>query len=158
MHFYFNIMSKSLRLRLDVDIGDLSIELASIPNLSSIGIRLQYQNHCLDVDEFARWNRKNTGCGGCSHYPPVRGGAPPRRPRFAGWARERHKVRELCGEGRREAAPRLADGGRMGPAQLSGGRREKDGVARLAWWRKDGGGDGTSGGRMRSVEDGVRRA
>ena len=69
-----------------------------------------------------------------------------------------HKARVLCGEGRREAAPRLADGGRTGPAQLSGGRREKDGVARLAWWRKDGGGDGTSGGRMRSVEDGVRRA
>ena len=47
-----------LRLRLDVDIGGLGIELASIPNQNSIGIGLQYQNHCLDADEIARWNRK----------------------------------------------------------------------------------------------------
>ena len=44
-----------LGLRLDFDIG---IELASILNQSSIGIGLQYQNHCLDADEIARWNRK----------------------------------------------------------------------------------------------------
>ena len=43
---------------MDVNIGGIGIELASILNQSSIGIGLQYQNHCLDVDEIARWNRK----------------------------------------------------------------------------------------------------
>ena len=43
----------SLRLRLDVDIGALGIELVSMPNQTSIDIRLQYQNHCLDADEIA---------------------------------------------------------------------------------------------------------
>jgi hypothetical protein len=38
-----------LRLRLEVDIGGLGIELTSIPNQSSIDIGLQCQNHCLDV-------------------------------------------------------------------------------------------------------------
>ena len=43
----------SLRLRLDVDIGALGIELVSMPNQTSIDIGLQYQSHCLDADEIA---------------------------------------------------------------------------------------------------------
>ena len=46
----------SLRLRLDVDIGKLGIELGSMPKQSSIGNGLQYQIHCLDVDKIIRWN------------------------------------------------------------------------------------------------------
>jgi len=37
-----------IRVRLDVDIGDLDIELGQIPNQTSIGIELQYQRPCLD--------------------------------------------------------------------------------------------------------------
>jgi hypothetical protein len=47
-----------LRLRLEVDIGGLGMELGSIPNQTSIGSRFQYQNHCLGVDDIARWNKK----------------------------------------------------------------------------------------------------
>jgi hypothetical protein len=47
------------RLGLDVGIEGLDIELASISDHSSIGIILQYQNHCLEADEFAGWNRRN---------------------------------------------------------------------------------------------------
>jgi len=43
----------SFRLRLDVDIGALSIELVSMPNHTRIGIGLQYQSHCLDAEEIA---------------------------------------------------------------------------------------------------------
>ena len=50
-----------LRLRLDVDIGGLGIELSSMPNQPSIGIRLQYQSHCLDVDKIGRWNQSSWG-------------------------------------------------------------------------------------------------
>jgi hypothetical protein len=46
----------TIRFRLDVDIGRLSIELGSMPNQSNIGNGLQYQIHCLDVDEIVRWN------------------------------------------------------------------------------------------------------
>ena len=50
------LLTKSLRLRLDVDIGRLGIELGSMPKQSSIGNGLQYQIHCLDVDKIIRWN------------------------------------------------------------------------------------------------------
>jgi len=46
---------------LDVDIGGLGIELGSMPNQPSIGIRLQYQSHCLDVDKIGRWNQSSWG-------------------------------------------------------------------------------------------------
>jgi hypothetical protein len=45
-----------LRLRLDVGIGRFGIELGSMPNQSNIGNGLQYEIHCLDVDEIVRWN------------------------------------------------------------------------------------------------------
>ena len=51
----------TIRLRLDVDIGGLGIELSSMPNQPSIGIRLQYQSHCLDVDKIGRWNQSSWG-------------------------------------------------------------------------------------------------
>ena len=57
----------SLRLCLDVDIGVLGIELVSMPNQTSIDIELQYQSHCLDADEIARWNQ------GASEYQFVFG-------------------------------------------------------------------------------------
>jgi hypothetical protein len=43
----------ALSLRLDVDIRSIGIKLGSMPNQPNISIRLQYQNHCLDVDEIA---------------------------------------------------------------------------------------------------------
>jgi len=51
--------SRPLRLRLDVDIGRLGIELGSMPKQSSIGNRLQYQIHCLNVDKIVRWNSES---------------------------------------------------------------------------------------------------
>ena len=84
-----------------------------------------------------------------------------RRRKEGGGAAARRRRKDGAGAAqwrREEEATQLARGGRTGPPRLSRGGREKDGVAWLAWWRKDGGGDGTSGGRMRSVEDGVRRA
>ena len=44
----------SLRLRLDVDIRRLDIELGSIPNQTGFGNEPQYQILCLDVDEISR--------------------------------------------------------------------------------------------------------
>jgi hypothetical protein len=55
VHICWQLMS--FRLRLDVDIGALGIELVSMPNQTSIDIGLQYQSHCLDADEIARWNQ-----------------------------------------------------------------------------------------------------
>jgi hypothetical protein len=47
-------------LRLDVYIESLDIEWDKKPKQSDIGIELQYQSHCLDVnkivDRIARWN------------------------------------------------------------------------------------------------------
>ena len=51
-----NLTVLPLRVRLDVDIGRLGIELGSMPKQSRIGNRLQYQIHCLDVDKIIRWN------------------------------------------------------------------------------------------------------
>jgi hypothetical protein len=55
---------KKVRLRLDVDIGSLSIELEQISNQTSIGIETQYQNQCLNVDEtldgIARRDKSNS--------------------------------------------------------------------------------------------------
>jgi hypothetical protein len=51
-----SLLGKTHMLRLDVDIEGLGIELTSIPNQSSIGIRLQYQNHCFDAID--GWNRR----------------------------------------------------------------------------------------------------
>lgn len=42
-----------IRLHLDVDIGDLGIELNQIPHQTSIGIELHYQSHCLGADEIS---------------------------------------------------------------------------------------------------------
>jgi hypothetical protein len=50
------MFSHSVKLRLDVDIGDLSIEMDQIPNQTGIGIESQYQSHCLDVDGIRTWN------------------------------------------------------------------------------------------------------
>ena len=82
----------SLRLRLDVDIGALGIELVSMPNQTSIGIGLQYQSHCLDADEIARWNRGARQDGAA----------------------------QVVG-GRKDGAARPTKGGRMGAARRAGG-------------------------------------
>jgi hypothetical protein len=47
---------KTPRICLDVDIGGLGIELASISNQRSIDIGLKYQNHCFDDNYIAFWN------------------------------------------------------------------------------------------------------
>jgi hypothetical protein len=47
---------KISKLHLDVDIGELGIELCPIPNQTSFGNRSQYQIHYLDVDEIATQN------------------------------------------------------------------------------------------------------
>jgi hypothetical protein len=52
------IKIRTHRLRLDVHIEGLGIELTPIPNQSSIGIRLQYQNHGLDEHAIDGWNRR----------------------------------------------------------------------------------------------------
>jgi hypothetical protein len=45
-------LDSTLRVHLDVGIGGVGIELATIPNQASFGIGLQYQIGWLDVMEF----------------------------------------------------------------------------------------------------------
>lgn len=54
-----NILSPSrrtsyLRLRLDVDIESLGIEIVERPNETNIGIELQYHRNCLEADRITR--------------------------------------------------------------------------------------------------------
>ena len=48
-----------VRVRLDVDIEELGIEVSSIPNQAGIRNESQYQSDCLDVDESVRWKQRH---------------------------------------------------------------------------------------------------
>ena len=97
----------TLRVRLDVDIGGLGIELVPIPNQTNIGNEMQYQISCLDTNKISMLKlrtslhpshgsterdkgREGSGFAGrrCSKagWPPLVASAPGQE----GWGRSPH--------------------------------------------------------------------